>query len=142
MLTCVGGLARRRRPGFLSRVMPAIRELPSRRQDGVLEAAVLTVWTFLLYAAGACPTIYVGDSGELVTAVQTVGIPHPFWLTRSTCAHWETLYTRGAVGIGRLPHELVQCGLRCGCGRARLRGGAARGASSRGERVRCESPGR
>ena len=77
MLTCVGGLARRCRPGFLSRVMPAIRELPSRRQDGVLEAAVLTVWTFLLYAAGACPTIYVGDSGELVTAVHTVGIPHP-----------------------------------------------------------------
>ena len=42
-----------------------------------MEAAVLTVWIFLLYAAGACPTIYVGDSGELVAAVHTVGIPHP-----------------------------------------------------------------
>ena len=54
-----------------------IQEPPSRRRDGVLEAAVLTVWIFLLYAAGACPTIYVGDSGELVAAVHTVGIPHP-----------------------------------------------------------------
>src|SRR5262245_16955257 len=31
----------------------------------------------VLYALGACPTIYVGDSGELVTAVYTLGIPHP-----------------------------------------------------------------
>ena len=26
---------------------------------------------------GACRTIYVGDSGELVAAVHTLGIPHP-----------------------------------------------------------------
>jgi len=32
---------------------------------------------FALYASGACPTIYVGDSGELVTAVARLGIPHP-----------------------------------------------------------------
>lgn len=31
----------------------------------------------LLYAIGACRTIYVGDSGELVAAVHTLGIPHP-----------------------------------------------------------------
>lgn len=31
----------------------------------------------LVYALGACPTIYVGDSGELVAAVDTLGIPHP-----------------------------------------------------------------
>jgi len=30
-----------------------------------------------LYVAGACRTIYVGDSGELVAAVWTLGIPHP-----------------------------------------------------------------
>jgi tetratricopeptide (TPR) repeat protein len=30
-----------------------------------------------VYALGACRTIYVGDSGELVTAVYTLGIPHP-----------------------------------------------------------------
>src|SRR5258706_3375925 len=32
---------------------------------------------FAVYALGACRTIYVGDSGELVTAVYTLGIPHP-----------------------------------------------------------------
>ncbi len=32
---------------------------------------------FVLYAAGACRTIYVGDSGELTTAVYVLGIPHP-----------------------------------------------------------------
>jgi tetratricopeptide (TPR) repeat protein len=30
-----------------------------------------------VYALGACRTIYVGDSGELVTAVAVLGIPHP-----------------------------------------------------------------
>jgi tetratricopeptide (TPR) repeat protein len=39
--------------------------------------AVLAVGLFALYAAGACPTIYVGDSGELVAAVHVLGIPHP-----------------------------------------------------------------
>ena len=32
---------------------------------------------FALYAIGASRTIYVGDSGELVAAVATLGIPHP-----------------------------------------------------------------
>ena len=32
---------------------------------------------FAVYGAGACPTIYVGDSGELVTAVHLLGIPQP-----------------------------------------------------------------
>ena len=33
--------------------------------------------TFLVYTLGACRTIYVGDSGELVAAAATLGIPHP-----------------------------------------------------------------
>ncbi len=37
----------------------------------------LGVLLFAIYAAGACRTIYVGDSGELVAAVQVLGIPHP-----------------------------------------------------------------
>jgi tetratricopeptide (TPR) repeat protein len=41
------------------------------------QAAALGVFTFLVYALGACRTIYVGDSGELVTAVYVLGIPHP-----------------------------------------------------------------
>jgi len=40
-------------------------------------AVVLALAIFTVYALGACPTIYVGDSGELVTAVYTLGIPHP-----------------------------------------------------------------
>ncbi|KAB2958845.1 MAG: DUF2723 domain-containing protein, partial [Thermoanaerobaculia bacterium] len=40
-------------------------------------ALALAAGAFAVYAAGACRTIYVGDSGELVAAVHTLGIPHP-----------------------------------------------------------------
>ncbi len=30
-----------------------------------------------VYAAGACRTVYVGDSGDLLTAIAVLGIPHP-----------------------------------------------------------------
>ena len=40
-------------------------------------ATGLAVAFLAVYAAGACRTIYVGDSGELVAAVATLGIPHP-----------------------------------------------------------------
>jgi len=40
-------------------------------------ASALVVALFAIYAAGACRTIYVGDSGELVTAVHVLGVPHP-----------------------------------------------------------------
>lgn len=46
------------------------------RRDMVL-SAVLFALLFAIYAAGACRTIYVGDSGELLTAVHVLGIPHP-----------------------------------------------------------------
>jgi tetratricopeptide (TPR) repeat protein len=32
---------------------------------------------FAVYAAGACRTAYVGDSGDLLTAIAVMGIPHP-----------------------------------------------------------------
>jgi len=44
--------------------------------DAALACAVGAA-VFAVDAAGACRTIYVGDSGELVTAVATLGIPHP-----------------------------------------------------------------
>jgi tetratricopeptide (TPR) repeat protein len=47
------------------------------RVGPLLGAAALGVGIFVVYARGACPTIYVGDSGELVTAVHLLGIPHP-----------------------------------------------------------------
>jgi len=40
-------------------------------------AAALALGLLAVYACGACRTIYVGDSGELVTAVYLLGIPHP-----------------------------------------------------------------
>jgi tetratricopeptide (TPR) repeat protein len=43
----------------------------------VLRAALIAGVVFIVYALGACPTIYVGDSGELVTAVHLLGVPHP-----------------------------------------------------------------
>ncbi len=42
-----------------------------------IPAIVLGLAFFALYALGASRTIYVGDSGELVAAVHTLGIPHP-----------------------------------------------------------------
>ena len=50
--------------------------VPGSGRAGV-ESAALGIAVFALYAAGACRTIYVGDSGELVAAVHTLGIPHP-----------------------------------------------------------------
>lgn len=41
------------------------------------QALILAASLFSIYAWGACRTIYVGDSGELVTAAAILGIPHP-----------------------------------------------------------------
>jgi tetratricopeptide (TPR) repeat protein len=49
----------------------------SRARGDRALAALLFVALFGAYALGACRTIYVGDSGELVTAVHLLGIPHP-----------------------------------------------------------------
>jgi len=38
---------------------------------------VTTVAVFLLYAATACPTVYFGDSGELIAAAESLGVAHP-----------------------------------------------------------------
>lgn len=46
-------------------------------REWFLQGALLASGLFILYAWGACRTIYVGDSGELVTAAAILGIPHP-----------------------------------------------------------------
>ena len=51
--------------------------MPALRSRTRLQAGLLGLGVFAVHAAGACPTIYVGDSGELVTAVHLLGIPHP-----------------------------------------------------------------
>ena len=43
----------------------------------LMQAAGVILGLFAVYVAGACRTIYVGDSGELVAAAATLGIPHP-----------------------------------------------------------------
>ena len=50
---------------------------PDGKDARRLHAFVLGLSLFLIYAWGASRTIYVGDSGELVAAVHTLGIPHP-----------------------------------------------------------------
>ncbi|MCX5777531.1 MAG: tetratricopeptide repeat protein [Candidatus Firestonebacteria bacterium] len=39
--------------------------------------AIIFVIALSFYILTACPTIYVGDSGEIVAAAYTLGIPHP-----------------------------------------------------------------
>ncbi len=56
---------------------PALSGPPgSQRSDRRLALALFAV-TAAIYGLGACPTIYVGDSGELVAAAYTLGVPHP-----------------------------------------------------------------
>ncbi len=50
---------------------------PDVARGAARTSAVVAVGVFLVYALGACRTIYVGDSGELVAAAATLGIPHP-----------------------------------------------------------------
>lgn len=49
----------------------------TQKRASAAEAALLTGGVFAIYVSGACRTIYVGDSGELVTAAAILGIPHP-----------------------------------------------------------------
>lgn len=55
--------------------MDSARDSPGRTELGI--AALLALAAFVVYSLGACRTIYVGDSGELVAAAHTLGIPHP-----------------------------------------------------------------
>lgn len=48
---------------------------PTARRNIITLTAALAAGA--VYAYGATPSIYVGDSGELVAAVGTLGIPHP-----------------------------------------------------------------
>lgn len=49
------------------------------KQPGLTKAYCLFTFfiTFLVYLATLCPTLYGGDSGELITVAHTLGIAHP-----------------------------------------------------------------
>lgn len=57
--------------------MTGRRAVAALSRADYLTALALAVALFAIYAAGAARTIYVGDSGELVTAVHVLGVPHP-----------------------------------------------------------------
>ena len=47
------------------------------RYWALVDPLLIFLFTGGIYTYGACRTIYVGDSGELVAAAATLGIPHP-----------------------------------------------------------------
>ena len=58
--------------------MFTFREPPYASRNGyVPESLVVGASVFLLFAAGACASIYVGDGDKSVTAVHTLGISQP-----------------------------------------------------------------
>jgi tetratricopeptide (TPR) repeat protein len=46
-------------------------------RDETWRLLAVAAFPFAVYAAGACCTAYVGDSGDLLTAIAVMGIPHP-----------------------------------------------------------------
>jgi tetratricopeptide (TPR) repeat protein len=62
----------------------------------LLIAAIVFLLTFGLYLATICPTIHLGDSGELNLAAATLGIPHvPGYPLMVTLAHAVTFLPTG-----------------------------------------------
>ncbi len=90
-----------------------VREVAGRPGvQGLLVAAA----TFVVYAAGACRTIYVGDSGELVTAAATLGIPHPsgYPLYVLLGKLWITLVPAASAAYAMSLFSAAFAGLACG----------------------------
>jgi len=74
-------------------------------------ASLIGATIFAIYAVGASPTIYVGDSGELVTAVHLLGIPHPtgYPLYVLTGKLWTLMFPYGSVAL-RMSLFSAACG--------------------------------
>jgi hypothetical protein len=85
-------------------------------RSDTLWALLITAGVFGIYALGACPTIYVGDSGELTTAVAVLGIPHPtgYPLYVLLGALWTAVIPVGSIAW-RMSLFSATCGaLACG----------------------------
>src|SRR5881275_2780551 len=50
---------------------------PERDARDGAAALTLAAGFLLIYLRSLCPTVYLGDSGEISTAIATGGIPHP-----------------------------------------------------------------
>ena len=53
------------------------RERPARIAIDQHAPRVVGLIVFFLYLATACPTVYFGDSGELIAAADSLGVAHP-----------------------------------------------------------------
>ena len=53
------------------------RERPASNPIGRHIPWVVGLLAFLLYLITACPTVYFGDSGELIAAAESLGVAHP-----------------------------------------------------------------
>ncbi len=81
-----------------------------------LQAVLVAAATFVVYAIGSCRTIYVGDSGELVTAAATLGIPHPsgYPLYVLLGKLWITLVPVGSAAFRMSLFSAAFAALTCG----------------------------
>lgn len=53
------------------------KKSPADSKQDALAAALLGLVTFLVYLRTLCPTVYLGDSGEICTAIVYRGVLHP-----------------------------------------------------------------
>jgi tetratricopeptide (TPR) repeat protein len=88
----------------------------SSPRAAVFHATLLSAALFAVYAAGASRTIYVGDSGELVTAVHLLGIPHPsgYPLYVLLGKLWTLLVPVGSVAFRMSLFSAACAGAACG----------------------------
>jgi tetratricopeptide (TPR) repeat protein len=81
-----------------------------------LAAAAIALSLFVTYALGACRSIYVGDSGELVTAVYLLGIPHPsgYPLYVLLGKIWTLLFPLGSIAFRMSLFSAAAASAACG----------------------------
>ncbi len=89
---------------------------PAPFSDAARGAALVALGTFVVYALGACRTIYVGDSGELVAAAATLGIPHPsgYPLYVLLGKLWTLMLPLGSIAFRMSLFSAFSAALACG----------------------------
>lgn len=56
--------------------MNILKDLNQRQREVEISLLIFFI-SFVVYLKTLCPTIYIGDSGELIAAAYCLGIPHP-----------------------------------------------------------------
>ncbi len=88
---------------------------PATNPRVLREAALVAVALFVVYALGACRSIYVGDSGELVAASHLLGVPHPTGYPLYVMAGklWSLLVPVGSVAFRMSLFSAAAAALAC-----------------------------